>query len=320
MPAFLAPAPLVRPRVLLTRAPPLPPPRRLRPSRRPLAPPALVTPRAAAASSDFHERFDNLRGKPIEPVSATVARFNAAFARPVPIVYRSIINELITTTHLATVCAMWRFDPIFAYGFNQVFDEFLKYYPDERERDALYKACVDSLNLDYQVIRDNAQAVTEWLDGKTEKDVFDALADAPKGAAKDQVGPVVEALAYVRDAGSFDWYYSRMFGIGLIQVMAKVGVDLSINTAESWADNIDMDKSKFGAEMGAYLSSMERLKQAEQIFAESTAREAKKTAERLAERAKAAAKEAEELEKDEQQEKVADGIPPAKDSSPTTSV
>ncbi|CDF77411.1 unnamed protein product [Chondrus crispus] len=197
---------------------------------------------------------------------------------------------------------MWRFDSVFAYGFDQVFEQFLRYYPDLDERDALYKACVESVRLDYNTIRSNAAAVGDWLEGKSEKDVLDALAAAPEGASAADVGPVIEAVAYVRHAGPFDWYYSRMFGIGLIQVMAKVGVDLSITNAEAWADAMKMEKSKFAAEMGAYLSSMERLKQAEQIFAESTAREAKKTAERLAARAQAAAKEADQLEKEDELE------------------
>lgn len=194
---------------------------------------------------------------------------------------------------------MWRFDAVFAYGFDGIFSEFLKYYPDDEERDLLYKSCVEALGLELSVIKDNAAEVAQWLEGKNEEDVLNSLSAASPGAGTEQVGPVIEALAYIRDAGDFDWYYSRLFGIGLIQVMAAVGVELSSARAEAWAEKIGFEKSKFSAEMGNYLSSVERLKQAEQIFAEATAREAKKTAERLDARAKAAAKEAEALERDE---------------------
>lgn len=217
---------------------------------------------------------------------------------------------------------MWRFDPIFAYGFNQTFEEFLRYYPDDAERDLLYRCCVDALGLDLQVIKDSAAAVATWIEGKTEDDIFTALSEASPGASADSVGPVIEALAYIRDAGTFDWYYSRLFGIGLIQVMQNVGVELSITSAEKWAEKAGVEKSKFSAEMGAYMSSMERLKQAEQIFAEATAREAKKTAERLAARAEAAAKEAEQLESEQTDVKptadTAEGEPAPQDSSTTS--
>lgn len=219
--------------------------------------------------------------------------------RPVPIVYRAVINEMITTTHLAKVCAMWRFDSIFAYGFDCIFSVFLRYYPDEEERQLLYRCCADALDFDINLIQSTANNVIDWLEGKTQQDVFDAITAASPGATADSVGPVIEACTYIRDAGDFDWYYSRLFGIGLIQIMDAVGAELTISNAELWADTIGVEKSKFTAEMASYLSSMERLKQAEQIFAEATAREAKKTAERLSAKAEAAAKAAEQLEKED---------------------
>lgn len=251
----------------------------------------------AAEAASFRERFEHLRGADVETVSEAMARFAASFNRPLPIVYRTVINETLSTTHLARVCAMWRFDAVFAFGFDAIFSNFLRYYPDVDERDQLYKCVADSLRFDVETIRSSATAVSDWLDGKTEQDVFDALDEAAPGASTDTVGPVIEALAYIRDAGYGDWYYSRLFGIGLIQVMAAVGVELTAANAEKWATRIGVDTSKLGAEMGNYLSGLERLKQAEQIFAEATAREAKKTAERLAAKAKKAAEEADELEK-----------------------
>lgn len=255
-----------------------------------------------ASKSEFYERFNHIRGKPVEPVSATLARFNQSFPRPVPIVYRGVVNEMLTTAHLATVCAMWRSDAIFFYGFDCIFSVFLRYYPDDNERQMLYKSCTSALDFDMEAVKSTASAVANWLDGKTQEDVFAALKAASPGAKADAVGPVIETMAYIRDAGDFDWYYSRLFGIGLIQVMDAVGVELTITNAELWADAVAIEKSKFSSEMATYLSNMERLKQAEQIFAEATAREAKRTAERLATKAEAATKAADKLEKEQQQE------------------
>lgn len=260
-------------------------------------------------SSAFRKRFEHLRGADVEPVSASMERFTKSFRRPVPIVYRSVINEAITTTHLAAVCAMWRFDAIFAFGFDSIFSNFLRYYPNDDEREKLYEAVTSALKFDKKSITSAAADVADWIDGKTEDDVLSAVAAAPSGADTSTVGPVVEALAYIRDAGDGDWYYSKLFGIGLVQIMSAVGAELSNATSDKWADAIGLERSKLGAELGNYLAAIERLKQAEQIFAEATARDAKKTAERLAEKARRAAEEAEELEKDEDPPTVAPGSP-----------
>lgn len=251
-------------------------------------------------SSSFRKRFEHLRGVDVEPVSAAMERFTNSFHRPVPIVYRTIINEAITTSHLAVVCAMWRFDAVFAYGFDSIFSNFLRYYPSAKERDDLYSAVASALKFDSKVISNTAADVANWIEGKTENDVLSALSAAPSGADVSTVGPVIEALAYIRDAGDGDWYYSRLFGIGLIQIMSAVGAELTSANAEKWAQAIGLESSKLDTELGNYVSGLERLKQAEQIFAEATAREAKKTAERLAEKARKAAEEADILENDEE--------------------
>lgn len=238
------------------------------------------------------EKFGDRRGQDVPTVADAVAKFTGAFGRPVPIVYRSIINELLTTTHLATVCALWRYDAIFASGFEHVFEAFLAYYPNEDERDRLRAAVASALGLDATRLAADAAAVREWAEGMRDAESVFAAA-----AAEGEGGVTVEALRAVRKAATYEWYYSRCYGIGLITVMQTVGTDLTGPNAEIWADKLGIESSKFSAEMGAYLSNMERLKQAEQIFAEAAAREAKKTAERLGRRAEAAAKKLEELEK-----------------------
>lgn len=239
--------------------------------------------------STFKEKFDHLRGADIPTVADTLTKFTREFARPVPVVYRAIVNEMLTTSHLSVVCAMWRYDALFALGFEHIFSEFLQYYPDEAER-AHLRACVASaLGVDADVAASDADAIRAWATGKTPADVLAAT-------ASDEAGPAPEALRACKAAADFEWYYSRLFGIGLIALMQMVGEDVDVAAAERWADALGLEKTKFAAEMGAYVSNMERLKMAEQIFAEAAAREAKKTAERLAKRAEAAAKKLEELE------------------------
>lgn len=251
-----------------------------------------------AEKTAFRAKYEHLRGTDVETVSDMMQRFTMTFKRPVPIVYRTVINETLSTTHLARVCPMWRYDAIFALGFDAVFSTFLKYYPNVAERDALYDAAATALRFSPADLRADAAAATAAIvDGsgmKTEAELFNAL-DATPSAANATNG-ILEAMSYIRDSVYGEWYYSRLFGIGLITIMDLTNTSLDATTAEKWAIKLGVESSKFGAEMGAYLSGLERLKQAEQIYAEATAREAKKTAERLAAKAKKAAEEAALLE------------------------
>lgn len=218
---------------------------------------------------------------------------------------------------------MWRYDAIFALGFDAVFSTFLKYYPNAAERDALYDAAATALRFSPSDLRaDAAAAIAAIVDGtgmKTEAELFNAL-DATPSAANATNG-ILEAMAYIRDSVYGEWYYSRLFGIGLITIMDLTNTPLDASTAEKWAIKLGVESSKFGAEMGAYLSGLERLKQAEQIYAEATAREAKKTAERLAAKAKKAAEEAALLEgsADGSEQKDKDDDSPGGDATGTES-
>lgn len=252
---------------------------------------SIATERRCRTRATLGEKFGNLRGAKIATVSEAVEKFQTQFARPVPIVYRAIINELLTTSHLAIVCALWRYDALFAAGFEHVFEAFLAYYPNVDERARLRLAVTSALNLDPKLLAADATTVREWAESVRTADAVFAAVDGEESNA------AIAALKAPKNAANYEWYYSRCYGIGLITVMQAVGVELSVANAESWADRLAIERSKLSAEMGVYLSSMERLKQAEQIFAEAAAREAKKTADRLARRAEAAAKKLEQLEK-----------------------
>eukprot|EP00172_Hildenbrandia_rubra_P004053 Plantae.Rhodophyta-Hildenbrandia_rubra.ctg747.p1 GENE.Plantae.Rhodophyta-Hildenbrandia_rubra.ctg747~~Plantae.Rhodophyta-Hildenbrandia_rubra.ctg747.p1 ORF type:complete len:341 (+),score=89.29 Plantae.Rhodophyta-Hildenbrandia_rubra.ctg747:182-1204(+) len=238
-------------------------------------------------AKEFRDKFEVERGKEIVPVSVAMSQFQNEFARPVPIVYRSIVNETLMTTHLARVCPMWRYDEVFAFGYMQIFDEFLKFYPAEDEKERLFHAMSKALKFDEKKLRKDGDAVKRWIVGKSESDVFKLVEEGG-----DTSSPIYSAFSYLQNAGRFDWYYSRLFGIGLIKIMEAVGVKLTNENAEKWANKLKVPKGKFASEMAAYLSIVERLKQAEQIFAEASAREARKVAERLAEKAAKAKEEA----------------------------
>ncbi|GAB0494502.1 hypothetical protein MMPV_005796 [Pyropia vietnamensis] len=244
--------------------------------------------------SKFYQKFNSFRGKAVPTVSETMTKFNELFPRPVPSVYRNIISEILMTTHLAKHCAMWKYDAIFAYGYDETFNEFLKFYPIEGERTMLYDAVANALGFSPEKLAKDAASVRSWAEGKSEADIF----AASKVGAEDASEPAVAALQYVANAEPFDFYYSRLHGIGVIKLMACAGVELTPENAGRWADELSVPKAKLTTELGTYEAAVERLKAAEQLFAEVSARDARKTAERLERRAQQAAEEAAEAEKE----------------------
>lgn len=216
------------------------------------------------------------------------------FGRPVPIVYRAVVNELLTTSHLSIVTAMWQYDVLFAYGFESVFTTFLSFYPDANERDLLRKCAASALGFEAGKLESDANAVTQWL---SDVSSYDELAAKLEAAPADDV--VAIALRAPQKTEVFEYCYSRCYGLGLIAMMQVVGDEVGAETAEKWAKLVGLDVPKLSSDVSVYSSAMERLKQAEQIFAEAAAREAKKTADRLAKRAEEAAKKLEEIEKGE---------------------
>jgi len=187
-----------------------------------------------------------------------------------------------------------RYDAIFAYGFDETFNEFLQFYPIESERTALYHAVANSLGFSPSELGKDASSVRAWAEGKSEADIF----AASKAGAGDASDSAVAALQYVANADEFDFYYSRLHGIGVIKLMVSAGVDLTPENAGRWADELKVPKAKLTTELGTYEAAVERLKAAEQLFAEIAARDARKTAERLERRAEQAAAEATEAEKE----------------------
>ncbi|KAJ8906083.1 hypothetical protein NDN08_002582 [Rhodosorus marinus] len=244
------------------------------------------------ADTDFAKKFESIRDAKVPTVTDTMAKFNETFARPVPSVYRSIVNEIITLNHLTTVCPMWHYDAVFGFGFTEILEKYFSFYPSAEEKEKLFSCIVGSLSgLDLQKMRDDAKAVEAFVAGKTEDEV---LAMIESGSSE---GPVLSAFQYIKESEFYDWYYSRNFGFGVIFIIEKLGGELTDANVERWARAIGASEVKVKDELGVYLSSLERLKQAEQMFADLAAREKKKAADQLAVDAKAALQEAEEAKK-----------------------
>jgi len=249
----------------------------------------------AAASlkmSGMGEKYGHLRGADVEPCGAAVERFYKLFGKPVPFVFRSATNEILYMSHLDTVNARWKYDIMWAAGLYSTYDLFFSAI-DEKTREELFNALMGALKQDPAQIKADAMKVLDWAKGKSEADVVAAI----NGEDETDVGKSLAA-----SKSDPDFFYSRNYGAGLIKTMQVVGVEPNSEAAGRWASAIgfqqktsavtDMTMSKFEADVGIFLSSVERMQQAMQLYADIEAREKKKVAEKLAEKAAKAAEDA----------------------------
>jgi len=259
------------------------------------ATPSLRAPSCSASSlqmGEMAEKFGHLRGADVEPCDKAVKRFYELFAKPVPFVFRTATNEILYMSHLDLVNARFNYDIFWALGFYSTYDLFFAAL-DEGVRANLFKSLVGALKLDKDVVKGDAEKVLEWAKGKTEADVVAAI----NGEDSSEVG---QALANAKS--NKDFLYTRNFGAGLIKLMQVVGVEPNSETSKRWAEAIGfgsktsaltgMSMSKFEADVGIFLSSVEKMQEVMQLYADVEAREKKKVAEKLAEKAAKAAEEA----------------------------
>ncbi|KAA8499020.1 Protein THYLAKOID FORMATION 1, chloroplastic [Porphyridium purpureum] len=241
------------------------------------------------ADTEFAKMFAKERTKDVKPVANTVQAFFNSYARPIPTVYSSLVNETLTTTHLSVYHAMFTYDAMFAYGFKESFDRFFAFYPDEEQRKRLFTCMLQALELDEKKLVSDASAVKAWTEGKTVADLM-AIAD---GSSEDTSCPgLVSAFKVAREKKPMFYHFSRMFSLGIVYLLEAVGGKTTQEEADKIAEKLGKTSYYIKDAMDQYRAGMERLKAAEQLYAEVNARDSKRLAERLAEKAKRAEEEA----------------------------
>lgn len=221
----------------------------------------------------------------LKTVAETTKQFSDAYTLPIVPAYRTIVMDLLTTTHLAVVDSRFVYDPLFALGMSKVFEEFFKAYPGGQS-EPIFDATVSALDMDPATLKADAAAVMAWVEGKTEAEL-EAMFESP---GTDQVG---SALAAIKANDNF--LYTRLFGVGMFTVLNSVGVEtITDDVLDTWSARAGFKSAKFAQDHELYTSSISKLRDMEQLFKEIEIREKKKLAARLEEKAAAAAKAAEE--------------------------
>jgi len=248
-----------------------------------------------AADTDFARKYggDKYVNADVRTVGEAFTAFTEEYGFQVNALYKNMVTDIVGTTHLTTVSARFKSDPVWSMGFLTALDLLLKNYPEPGMYKKITSALLKSCNLDEEAIRADAKMIEEWVTGKTKEDIQAALKngdDTPLGSI---------AAAIKKDEF---WMYSRYFGIGMVRIMEIVGVEMDKDEVypvmEDWMEN-QLGKPTLTAcgDSDMYFKTKEKLDMMETMMKEIEIREKKRMAERLEKKAEAALRAVEREEK-----------------------
>lgn len=252
-----------------------------------------------AADTDFARKFGGPEyvNAEIPTVGEAFGVFTKEYGYSINALYKNMVNDIVGTVHLITVNARFVQDPVWSLGILSTLELLLKNYPEagmyERIASALFKSC----NLDEATIRADAASLLEFVKGKTKEEIETIL--------KEGDDSILGNVASNVKADEF-WMYSKFFGVGLLKIMEKTGVDMDKDEVypvmESWM-SAQLGRSHLTAcsDSDLFFRVKDKLEMMETMMKEIEIREKKRMAERLEEKAEAALRAAEREDKMEEE-------------------
>jgi len=225
----------------------------------------------------------------VKTVAETLDGFYKAYPQP-PLIpmYRPILVDLLSQSHIVMVDTRFKYDSLFALGLKASFDAIMGSYDrvaGSAQTEAIWGAFMKAAGLEAAKIKADAEATASAAKASTPAIILEQL----EGGETD-LGKTLKGIQ--------DGLYNKFYSVGLFQVMELSGTEASKANVGEWAKALKVSEAKVLKDLDTYTAGKNKVQQAEEMFREIEIREKKKMAERLEEKAnalgaKAAAKAAE---------------------------
>ena len=168
----------------------------------------------------------------MKTVGEAFSEFTKELGYSVNPLYKNMVTDLVGTTHLISVNARFKRDPVWSLGLLSVLDLLLKNYPEQDVSAKIISSLIKSAGMNEAEIRKEAEQMKAWGQGKSRAEIEAALMGEGDSPLAD-IAKTIKADKY--------WAYSRYFGIGLIKIMDMAGIELdkdeAYNIMEDWMSN-----------------------------------------------------------------------------------
>lgn len=169
---------------------------------------------------------------------------------PLPMSTQTFVNEMITTVTIALASPNYQYSPAFGLGFQTLIGYYSLEIRSEKQREKMRIALAKALLTDPAQMEEDATSLLAAAEGLSEEELF-------------------ETAEFKRLAGlNSQFKYTYIFGVGLLTLMQKVGVDPATGV-KSWCDKLNLAcENQFTRDASYFKAQMSKLELMQEMFAQ----------------------------------------------------
>ncbi|MBD2393479.1 photosystem II biogenesis protein Psp29 [Cyanobacterium aponinum FACHB-4101] len=210
-------------------------------------------------------------------VSDTKRSFYQHHQRPINSIYRRVVEELMVEMHLLAVNVDFNPDPIYYLGVYQSFQQFMRGYKPESDKESIFNALCQSIENNPQEYISKSQTLLNFAEGKSAQEILDWLLN-PSGEGDLEV----VASHWRSNLENPRFKYSRLFAIGVYTLMEKSDGEFVkdenkfTDFIKPLIDKLQLPVEKLKKDLDLYSSNLEKMNQMLSVMADVLEAERKK--------------------------------------------